>query len=336
VGAEVVSLKSARDTTLYENLAGTSSNGGGLFFFAGRNDNGGVRRGLVYFDVSGAIPHGSTVTAATLSLSAFYTSDDTPRSVELHRLLNAWGEGASTDNPGDPGNGGNATEGDATWVHTFYPTRVWNTPGGDFDISISGAADVAGRGDYSWTSTRMRDDVQRWLDDPTSNFGWLLRGEESAPSTSKGFFTHERAGDTGQPLLTVEFTPPVIERCVPDPTTLCLDDAPGDQRFAVRIHFASDRNGAFAGDAQAVALGDHGISHGGLFWFFSADNPEVLIKVLDGCTSNQHFWVYFSAATDVGLTLDVLDEHTGQHYQRTFPDGVAVPVVQQVDALPCS
>jgi hypothetical protein len=95
-------------------------------------------------------------------------------------------------------------------------------------------------------------------------------------------------------------------------------------------------HGGFAGDAHAVALADRGISHGGLFWFFSADNPEVLIKVLDGCASNQHFWVYFSAAIDVGLTLDVLDEHTGQHYQRTFPDGVAVPVVQQVNALPCS
>jgi hypothetical protein len=157
VGAEVANLKSARDTTLYEDPTGTSSNGAGEYFLAGRDDgNGAVRRGLVYFDVSGAIPRGSTITSATLSLSAFYAADDTPRSVELHRLLNAWGEGVSSDNPGGPGNGGNATPGDATWVHTFYPTQVWNTPGGDFDISISGAADVAGPGDYSggWTTPR--------------------------------------------------------------------------------------------------------------------------------------------------------------------------------------
>jgi hypothetical protein len=233
-----------RDTTLYEDLAGTTSNGSGLYFLAGRDGNGAVRRGLVYFDVSGAIPHGSTIISATLSLSSFYSQDDTPRSVELHRLLTDWGEGTSTDNPGGPGNGGNATPGDATWVHTFFPSQVWNTPGGDFDISISGAADVAGarrlRLDGEADARRRAAVAGR----PHEHFGWLLRGEESAPYTSKGFFTHERGGDTGQPLLTVEYTPhapPVIESCVPDPTTLCLDDAPGDQRFAVRGRLAISR-----------------------------------------------------------------------------------------------
>jgi hypothetical protein len=335
MAAEVVHLRPVHDTTLYQDPAGTSSNGTGVFFYAGRNGNGTARRGLVAFDVAGAIPRGSTITSATLSLFAFYTLDDMPRSVELHRLLSAWGEGTSAD-PSFPGGGANAMPGDATWVHTFYPAQVWDTPGGDFDISISAAADVAGRGGYGWTSARMRTDVQRWLDDPTSNFGWLLRGEESVPDTDKGFFSRERGDSSDAPLLAVEYTPPAITSCVPDPTTLCLDDTPGDARFAVRIHFASDRDGGFAGDAHAVALADRGIDHGGLFWFFSADNPEALVKVLDGCASNQHFWVFFSAATNVGLTLDVLDEHTGEHYQRTFPDGVAVPVVQEVNAMPCS
>src|SRR2546430_1279332 len=78
MGAEVVNLTSVHDTTLYEDPAGTTSNGAGSDFFAGRNGNGPVRRGLVSFDVSGAIPHGSTINAVTLSLSMYYTLDDTP------------------------------------------------------------------------------------------------------------------------------------------------------------------------------------------------------------------------------------------------------------------
>ncbi len=37
----------------------------------------------------------------------------------------------------------------------------------------------------------------------------------------------------------------------------------------------------------------------GLFWFFDDDNWEMLVKVLDGCGTNGHFWVFLAAATDV-------------------------------------
>src|SRR5262245_29084691 len=120
-GAETASLRSARDTTLYEDPTGRSSNGSGDYLLAGSNSNGAVRRGLLYFDVAAAIPQGSTITSAAVTLSVIFAEDDTPRWVELHRSLSAWGEGESSDNPGGPGNGGVATEGDATWVNTFYP-----------------------------------------------------------------------------------------------------------------------------------------------------------------------------------------------------------------------
>ena len=342
--AEIVHLKAARDTTIYESLDGATSNGAGSHLMVGTDSNGKARRALVYFDVASSIPEGATVISATLSLSASWTADDTPQVVEIFGVLSAWGEGGAIDSS-TPGGGGNATAGDATWVHTFYPFEVWNRPGGDFDFTFTGVTWVSGRADYSWTSTRMRDDVQRWLDDPTTNFGWLVRGEESSAGTWKTFFSHDWPAPN--PMLTVTYTPPVSEppeppeppavpSCVPDPATLCLDDAPGDRRFTVRMRFASDRSGGFAGDAHPVQLADRGIPRGGLFWFFSADNPEAFVKVLNGCSVNQHYWLYFSATTDVGSTLDVIDEQTGHHYQRSFSDGVAVPVVQDVTALPCS
>ena len=52
-----------------------------------------------------------------------------------------------------------------------------------------------------------------------------------------------------------------------------------------------------------------------LFYFFDPANWEMLVKVLDGCEINNHFWVFAAAATDVEYTLTVTDTETG----RTAP-----------------
>ena len=46
----------------------------------------------------------------------------------------------------------------------------------------------------------MRADVQSWLDDPASNFGWLVLGDESEIPTAKRFDTRESASP---PVLTI-------------------------------------------------------------------------------------------------------------------------------------
>ena len=37
----------------------------------------------------------------------------------------------------------------------------------------------------------------------------------------------------------------------------------------------------------------------------------MVVKTLDGCAINGHYWVYAAGLTDVGLTLTVLDTRTG-------------------------
>jgi ELWxxDGT repeat protein len=54
----------------------------------------------------------------------------------------------------------------------------------------------------------------------------------------------------------------------------------------------------------------------GVLSFFSPDNWELLVKVLDGCAINQYFWVYSAAATDQPFLLEVLDRATGT--RRTY------------------
>jgi hypothetical protein len=125
------------------------------------------------------------------------------------------------------------------------------------------------------------------------------------------------------------------EACVPDDDTLCLDDVTGDRRFKVEIDYSS-AGAHLSGKAHAIQLADKGVTHGGLFWFFSPDNPELLIKVLNACSFNNRYWVFYSAGTNVGMTLRVTDTVSGRQYVKTNTDGTAVATVQDVNAFPCN
>src|SRR3972149_3608603 len=69
VQAATANLSPIRDNTLYQyvDADGDRSNGAGTRFFAGRTDQGRLRRGVLAFDVAGSIPAGSTITRASLS-----------------------------------------------------------------------------------------------------------------------------------------------------------------------------------------------------------------------------------------------------------------------------
>ncbi len=59
-----------------------------------------------------------------------------------------------------------------------------------------------------------------------------------------------------------------------------------------------------------------GAADSGTLWFFDSNNWEMLIKVLDGCDFNGHYWVYLAATTDVEFTVTVTDTETGEVWQR--------------------
>lgn len=111
--------------------------------------------------------------------------------------------------------------------------------------------------------------------------------------------------------------------CVPDDTTLCLDDRPGDRRFAITMRFESAAGGGVMGDARGQTLGELGVARGGLLSFRNLANPEVLIKVLNACSINDRYWVFFGAATDLGYTIEVTDTRTGSVRSYENPDGRA-------------
>src|SRR6476661_3681677 len=209
--AGTINIMPSKDNTLYEYdpAEGDHSNGAGFHFFAGENGMGELRRGVLAFDVAGTIPPGSTLTAVTLSMNMSMTQAGAV-TVELHKLLADWGEGTSHAPMGE-GDGAPATPNDATWRHRFFDTVFWTTQGGDFSATVSASQSVGGIGQYTWSSAQMVADVQSWLDNPASNFGWLVLGGETAIAMAKRFDSRESASP---PMLTVEFSGP---RMAPSP-----------------------------------------------------------------------------------------------------------------------
>ncbi len=204
--ALVATLAASKDNSIFQEFP-TRSDGAGPEFYAGNTAVGNQRRALIAFNTA-SIPPGSMILSVDLAL----TVTGIPRSpapasevVELHRLLADWGEaGSSGDGQGDA-----AQTGDATWNDRFFMTDTWATAGGDFSPTASGQQTIGGTGVYHWISTPgMRSDVQGWVNNPSSNFGWLLLGDESINKTARAFAsrTPDEAGD--EPVLTITFVPP--------------------------------------------------------------------------------------------------------------------------------
>ena len=204
-GSQSLSIIASKDNTLYESVDGLSSNGSGDFLFVGKTNSGSIRRALIAFDIARSIPAGSQITSAVLEMMMTKTiAGDS--GISLHAVLADWGEGAS-DASANEGSGTDAAEGDATWRHTRFDSSLWNSLGGDFDAQASGVTIVGDVGAYTWESTdQMVIDVQRWLDEPSENFGWILLGDEGSSRTTKRFASTQIMNLAKRPILRLEFT----------------------------------------------------------------------------------------------------------------------------------
>ncbi|MBY0111504.1 MAG: DNRLRE domain-containing protein [Phycisphaerales bacterium] len=204
--ADVVSLTPVADNTLYFNTAGNSSNGKGTAMFAGNNASLTVspRRALVLFDVASAVPPAATVVGASLTLTENGVNFD-EYVCTIHRVTKSWGEGASVATGGQ-GGGGPAQSGDATWLFRFFPGSAWTNAGGDFNAGVSASLTVGGGAAFTWTSAQLAADVKDMAANPSANFGWMVRGDESLPKTAKKFSTREDVAEN-RPTLTIRFFP---------------------------------------------------------------------------------------------------------------------------------
>jgi len=94
-------------------------------------------------------------------------------------------------------------------------------------------------------------------------------------------------------------------------------------RFAVTATW-TDYTGR-SGVAHPVPLSDET----GSFWFFTDTNYELMVKVLDGCALNDHFWVYAGGLTDVRVDLVVTDRLRLPPPGEPIPDPPPPPAVRE-------
>ena len=78
-----------------------------------------------------------------------------------------------------------------------------------------------------------------------------------------------------------------------------------------------------------------GSSDSALFWFYRDSNWEVLVKVLNACAVNSHYWVFVAATTNQHYRVMVKDGNSSQVKTYTNPLGVNSPAFTDTAAFPC-
>ena len=226
--ATTITFGDSKDTTIYKSQA-DRGNSLGLAMYAGQDPGGAStsKRALVAFDIASHVPSGATIQSVQLSLTFSAAADSggtpgngdsTPRQIDLLRMTDTWAEGTSGS-----GMGFTASAGEATWNNEINPSTAWATAGGGGDfVGAVSASTVVGNPNtnalFNWRSTaNMVADVQLWLNNPSQNFGWILKADDETTTQSfRAFFTHDAvnvpADATFVPTLTITY--------VPEPATL--------------------------------------------------------------------------------------------------------------------
>jgi len=207
--AATTNLTPVADTSLFQ--PSSDNNLGGLSFMPIGVTGGGLRtRALVRFDLNAAIPAGSIITSASLNFSvvqSYAKGEGLP--FVLHRVLAGWTEGTGTGVAPPANVGSPANPGEVTWNSRAHGTANWGQAGGqpgvDF-LAIGSATNAMTATTLNFSSAALSVDVQRWLDNPGTNHGWivLLVGETAAGSGSR-LASKE---STTKPMLTIAYDPP--------------------------------------------------------------------------------------------------------------------------------
>jgi hypothetical protein len=117
----------------------------------------------------------------------------------------------------------------------------------------------------------------------------------------------------------------LLEDCHNTSTVLCLNQG----RFRVEVDWRTREDVEGAGRVVQYRSDDSG-----LFYFFNADNWELLVKVLNACVPPfNRYWVFYAATTDVEFTMLVTDTHTGKVKTYFNPQRMPAAPVQDTDAF---
>ncbi len=221
--ATQVQIGAAQDATLLGGTDAMTNNSladPGIFVGTDGEDN--PKRGLIEFNIAGAVPARATITGVQLQLTVGQVAGsgggspggtNAPETISLFDETQAWGQptnfaGATTF--GGHGHGAAPDPGDATWNYSFYNTTAWTVAGGNWTPSLADVADASVTGtlaSFTWSSASMVTDVQNWLNNPSTNFGWVLKNaDETDPTDFRAFWSAQGAAANNNPAIAPELS----------------------------------------------------------------------------------------------------------------------------------
>ncbi|MBW2974170.1 DNRLRE domain-containing protein, partial [Candidatus Woesearchaeota archaeon] len=194
------SITASKDSYINQ-YVNTENNGARLGLRVGKAGTATRRlRTLIEFNLS-SIPGDAVITNAVLSL---YYSEDIDASGNrihgVHRVLESWEEGSGLGDTNDANING------TTWDERWY-SQNWASAGGSFNSTATDTQTVGDSESYGWIEWNVTSDVQYFLGNPGSNFGWLIKDtDEATLSTRKYYNSTEDPDASSWPKLEVNYT----------------------------------------------------------------------------------------------------------------------------------
>lgn len=193
--SNTMTSKSVQDATITEKTPG-SPDGTDVMIISGTcGDPCGLKssRSLLKFNLSNSIPSTAVVSSAALTVKVVKAAA-VNSTFDLRKLLQDWNE-------------------NSTWITRLSPS-LWTVAGGsaplDFSSVVTQTSPIAAEGTYTFASnSNMVADVQGWVSNPTSNFGWIVISESQGTGQTERKFA-SREDSANAPTLVVVFSIPAL------------------------------------------------------------------------------------------------------------------------------
>lgn len=202
----------------------------------------------------------------------------------------------------------------------FFSDRAWqHTPAGAIDeVRL-------------WNVARTQDQLRQFINttDLSGQTGLVARWglDANANATNNAGAARPALNGTVNGAGTGFLTFPVTLSCGSSTAThLCLL---GRLSVSVVARPGPPGNSTFQAQVGPVSPS----ASAGIFWFFSADNWEVMVKALNGCGLNNRYWIFSTTTTNVFYRMDVSDVRAGANKVYFNYSGPPGPPVLDTNAL---
>ncbi len=152
-----------------------------------KTENGKLNRALLQFDVASAVPAGSALSSATLSLYVKGANGGST-SIKAHGLTATW------------------TEGEVTWkARDKAANLLWTTLGADYN-PVAVATTAVDNTSNVWRSWDITNLVSGWISNPADNKGVILEAAVTSPAAEKKFKSSDDGTASQRPKLEICFS----------------------------------------------------------------------------------------------------------------------------------